>query len=114
MIIPERDKLIQSSLEMNIGQVTGENIDYYSATYPEYEPNTFFQTNFASFSINIRAYIYRKNNLKIYLGQGFGAIRFTPKDFNNNNLIDSLSSRHSNDDFNSNLAIILPRTIGAS
>lgn len=114
MIIPERDKLIQTSLEMNIGQVTGENRDYFSETFPENEPNTFFQTNFASFSLNIRAYIYRKNNLKIYLGQGLGALRYTPKDVNNINLIDSITTRHSSDDFNSNLTIILPRTIGAS
>lgn len=118
MIVPERDKLIQTSLELNIGRVVGQNYGYYSQKYPEFEPNTFFQTSFTSFSFNIRAYLYRKNNFKIYLGQGIGAMRFVPKDMHNNKLIENFDTRYngqnSSPETYNNLTLILPRVFGVS
>ena len=69
-----------TSLELNIGSVVGQNSGYYSTKNIEREPNTFFQTNFTSFSINLRAYVYRHKNFKVFIGQGIGGIRFVPKD----------------------------------
>ena len=119
MIIPERDKLIQSTIELNFGRVTGENANYYSEEHPQFEPNTFFETNFVSFSFNIRAYLYRKNNWKVYIGQGIGAIRFSPKNEFGEKLDTITSSRYSNTETGigesyGNLALILPRSIGVS
>ena len=117
MLIPERDKLIQSSLELNMGRVVGQKSGYHSEKLPQYEPNTFFQTTYASFSFNIRAYLYRKNNLKIYIGQGIGAIRYTPKDELYNSLLEQDSTRifdRGQPETYSNLSMILPRTIGLS
>ena len=114
MIIPEKDKLIQTSLELNIGRVVGENHRYYSLSHPTLQPNTFFQTNYSSFSLNIRAYLIRKENVKVYIGQGFGAIRYTPKDAYGNKFSDSISTRHSSERSYRNLSIILPRTLGVA
>lgn len=118
MIVPERDKLIQTSLELNIGRVTGQQSGYYSEAYPTFEPNTFVQTSFTSFSLNIRAYLIRKKNFKLYIGQGIGAIRFVPKDEYGNKLDTASNTRYLNasnsGESYENLSIILPRTLGAS
>jgi len=119
MIIPERDKLLQSTIELNFGRVSGQNSSYYSEKHPQSEPNTFFETNFASFSYNVRLYFYRKKNWKIYVGQGIGGIRFTPKNENGEKLDTINASRYENPETGNiesynNLALILPRTLGAS
>lgn len=118
MIVPERDKLIQTAIELNIGKVSGQQSGYYSENNPEQTPNTFFQTSFTSISFSLRAYLYRKHNVKVYIGQGIGAMRFVPKDQYGNRLMDSSSTRkvdqetqESRENY-SNLSLILPRNLG--
>lgn len=113
-VVPNRDKLIQTTLELNIGNVVGQNSDFYSTKAPEKEPNTFFQTNIASFSFNIRAYLYRRNNFKFFIGQGIGGIRFVPKNELEEKLIEKNITRAESDKSYGNLAIILPRLAGIS
>ena len=113
-IIPNRDKLIQTSLEINIGNVVGQNSSFISENEPTREPNTFFQTNFASFSLNIRAYLYRKNNFKFFISQGIGGIRYVPKNELEEKLVSKANTRSNSEKSYGNLTIMLPRTAGIS
>ena len=113
-IVTNRDKLIQTSLELNIGNIVGQNSSFQSNKNPQREPNTFFETGFGSFSFNLRAYLYRKYNFKFYLSQGIGGMRFVPKNDLEEKLIDKPITRNSDKETYSNLVIIFPRALGIS
>lgn len=113
-IIPNKDKFFQTSLELNTGNVVGQNSTFYSSKDPSREPNTFFETSFTSLSYNFRAYLYRKNNIKFFIGQGIGGIRYVPKNEIGEKLIDKPITRNSDNETYNNIALILPRLIGIS
>ncbi len=73
--------------------------------------NRFFKTNFLSVHYGLEYDIIRHKNLVVYLSQGLGFVRFSPKDQFDQNLQDDLSTRAPNETYG-NIAVMLPTQLG--
>lgn len=111
-----RKKQLNGQIGITIGKVMGENINYTyeTNTIPPPTPNKFFVTNFIIFNYDLRINIIKKDPFTLYISQGIGLMRFTPKDENNNDLAsnpDSRAKEESNE--YRNISFEFPFTIGA-
>lgn len=93
-----------------IGNVTGQNPEY---TYPASSstPSLFFKTNLISLNYDLQYNLLKKNNFILYISQGIGLLRFSPKDEENNSLSDKFTTRAKDENFN-NISFIFPHYIG--
>lgn len=108
-------RLINHRVELSAGFLTGENREYTfsSEAFPQTSPNTFFRTNFFSFSYELQVNLYKSRQLMVYLSQGLGLFRFTTEDEFGESLIDQINTRPETESYN-NFSFYLPTGLGAS
>ncbi len=106
-------KRLNGHLAISYGTISGSNSNYNFITNDTTQAtsNTFFKTRFLSINYDIQINIYRNKNWIVYISQGFGFMRFTPKDANNQSLINQLNTRAGGETYNQ-VALILPTQIG--
>jgi len=103
-----RKKRLNGYIGLTIGKVTGENINY------TYETNKFFVTNFIIFNYDLKVNIITREFFVLYLSQGIGLMRFTPKDKDNNDLASNPDTRAKEESKQyRNISFLFPQTIGA-
>ncbi|MEO9964618.1 MAG: outer membrane beta-barrel protein [Reichenbachiella sp.] len=109
-----KDKKFHGNVRFSLGTVTGQELDYTTTDNSGVTatPNTFFESSF--FAINYEAHynIVDKKRVKVYISQGIGLFRFTPKDESGKGLIDQPSTRPLGESYR-NLTLQLPTQIGA-
>ncbi len=108
-------KRLNSHLNIGIGTLTGENLNYKVAMEisPEPTPNTFFKTSFVTVNYDLQVHLLKYKGLMVYLSQGFGIIRYEPKNVENNKLLNNFSTRASNESY-SNVSVVLPTQAGVN
>lgn len=108
-------KRLNGNLLLGIGSVNGQNIDYNPPDQGNSTPtpNTFFKTSFVSLHYELHFHIIKKEKFIVFLSQGFGLIRYNPKDQFDEDLLDQPDTRAQNESFN-NSTIMLPFSLGAS
>ncbi|HEY8401924.1 MAG TPA: hypothetical protein VIK89_11715 [Cytophagaceae bacterium] len=96
------------------GTIMGDNADYQftdnsgnTAT-----PNTFFKTSIIALNYDIHLNLLKKNNYIVYLTQGAGLLRFSPKNELNEELTGQFNTRAKNETY-SNITLFFPTGIGA-
>lgn len=100
-------------LSITFGKFIGEARNYsIPPTFsPLVQPENRFQTSFISLNYDLQVLLFKYKTFRIFLSQGFGILRFTPKDWEGNNLIDRNRTRNTNEDFNS-VTLTFPTQIG--
>lgn len=101
-LILNREKKVGGELNLRIGGLASESLDYADPVVP------FVQTTYFSFNygLSIRAIKFNENT-SVHVVPGIGFIRFTPKDFDGNSLAELSTTRDKGEEF-SNVALVLP------
>jgi hypothetical protein len=106
------EKRLNGNFNVNIGAVTGQELDYvFNGNDPDATPNSYFNTSFFSLNYEAQFNILDQPNLKIYLSQGVGLIRFQPKDEFSNDLSTQAVTRPLGETYR-NLTFVLPTQFG--
>ena len=106
-----RESKLNGNFNLSVGSVSGEELGYEYAADPLATPNTFFKTTLVAVNFDLQYNLVDKENLKVYLSQGIGGIRFQPKDEFGNDLIDQTETRSINEEYR-NLTLVLPTMVG--
>jgi hypothetical protein len=105
---------LNSHFNVAVGSITGQNINY---TFPDEinpaTPNVFFKTSFVAANYDLQLHLLKYKGWMIYISQGFGLIRFEPKDEQNKSLQNNFGTQASNETYN-NISLILPTQAGIS
>jgi hypothetical protein len=106
-------KRINSHLNLGLGSVSGQNMEYTfgGETGRVSSPNTYFSTSFVALNYDLQLHLLKYRGWMVYLSQGFGLIRFTPKDADKQSLLMNFASR-AGDETYSNIAVLLPTQAG--
>ncbi|WKV10673.1 hypothetical protein [Marivirga harenae] len=97
---------------VSVGEVQAENRDVRFFDQGEFQINDFAKTNYQSLHVEPSIHLLKKPNYSIYLSQGFGFLRFSVFDRDNNDLASKLNSRDQGEDY-SNFTVLLPTTLNA-
>ncbi len=105
---------LNGNLSMAFGTLNGQQINYAPPPIDNVTPtpNTFFNTSVFTFNYDLHYNIIKKENLIVYASQGFGLMRFNPRDEFGNNFQDQFATRAANETYG-NIAAIFPTTVGA-
>jgi hypothetical protein len=108
-------KRLNSHINLAIGSVSGENLDYPVSTEisPAPTPNIYFKTSFVAVNYDLQIHLLKYKGFMVYVSQGIGLIRYEPKDAENNKLLDNFSTRASNESY-SNVSAVLPTQMGVN
>ncbi len=106
-----KEKKLNGNFNLSFGQVSGHELDYAYKGNPDATPNTYFKTTFVAFNYDLQYNFIDKPNLKVYLSQGVGILRFEVKDQFSKSLSDQSSTRDIGEDYR-NLTVILPTQLG--
>lgn len=108
-----RFRKLNGNFNISVGEVSGQNINYSfdDGSGTATTPVSFFTTKLIGLNYELHYNVIHKENLKLYISQGIGMLRFTPKDEFNQNLIDNLSTRNLGESYGS-IAIFFPTQIG--
>lgn len=106
-----KKKRTNGELEVIAGFTTAQNSDYSFNGDKDATPSEFAITNFAGASYNLNFNLISKENFKLYLSQGLGLMRFSPRDENYDRLNSQLSTRAVGEDF-SNITTYFPTRLG--
>lgn len=103
------------SINLTAGSLTGQDIDpsFNIPAESDRQPNTYFNTPFVSFHYQLLWNVYLKKNVRIFVGQGLGLMRYNPKDAEGNSLANQSISRAGNES-SGNIALIAPTSAGAA
>jgi len=104
---------INGNFLLTIGSVTGQNVGYAfdDGNSPSPSPNRFFKTNIASINYEVHYNFVNRENLKVYVSQGIGILRFQPQDEFGEGLVDQIFTRAPNETYG-NITLILPTQLG--
>ncbi|MEO1656073.1 MAG: hypothetical protein AAFU64_21205, partial [Bacteroidota bacterium] len=110
-----RAKYFNHRIELSTGFLTGENRTYTfsNEVFPQTSPNTFFRTNFISFSYELQLNLYKSRQFMVYVSQGLGLFRYTTDDEFGESLLDQINTRPETESYN-NFSFYLPTGLGAS
>lgn len=97
-----QNKKLSGELNLRIGSISGESLSVRSPI-ESYVRSRYVSVNFGA---TIRL-INWKDRFKLHLTPGVGLMRFTPRDFENNQLADKNDSRKRGEEY-SNIALVLP------
>jgi hypothetical protein len=103
-------KKLNGHFNLMIGNVIGQNINYSFASNTG-TPTRFFKSSLIALNYDLQFNLIKKDNFILYISQGVGLLRFTPKDEENNDLGQKFNTRAKNETFN-NIALMLPHSIG--
>lgn len=110
-LLLNKKKRLNGSFQIAFGNITGQTDDLNYPGDPAKTPNTFFKTNFVTINYELQYNIIKNEVMKLYLGQGFGIIHYTPKDEFGNKLQDQNNTRAEGESYG-NISIILPTKLG--
>lgn len=107
------DKKLNGNIKASMGSVTGQELDYSTKddTGITATPNTFFKSSFLALNYEIHYHFLDRENIKLYLSQGIGLLRFDPKSETGASLIDQSNTRPPGETYR-NMTIMLPTQIG--
>lgn len=97
-----QNRKLSGELNVRIGTIIGESLEVISPV-ERYVQSTYFSLNYG---VNVRLLNW-KNKFKINIIPGIGLMRFTPKDFEKNELANQNDSRKRGEEY-SNITLILP------
>lgn len=100
-----------SELSLGIGKIVGQNSSYVYEGDASATPATFVATNYVDFSYRLRLNILAKKRYRLYIGQGIGLMRFSPKDESGEQLKDQFESLDLGESYSA-IALILPTQLG--
>lgn len=104
---------LHGGIHLGIGNLTGQTTEQQTFNPDVNTPNRFFKSRFVSVHYALEYDIVQRPNVIVYLSQGLGLIRFSPRDQFNRSLQDDLSTRAANENFG-NVAALLPTHLGAT
>ena len=110
-LLLNRKKRLNGSFQFGFGKVTGQTIDEDYPGDPDKTPNTFFRTNFITVNYELHYNFIKNEQMRFYLGQGFGIIHYTPKDDAGDKLQDQDNTRAEGESYG-NISVILPTKLG--
>lgn len=100
---------LNGHFNLMIGTVTGQDINY---DYPSNSvPNNFVKTSLVSINYDLQFNLIKKEHFILYISQGLGLMRFTPKDEEGNKLGDKFNTRAKNETYNT-ITVFFPHAIG--
>ena len=108
-------KRLNGHFNLSIGSVTGQNLDYQhnGTNMQPATPNRFFKTSYVSLNYDLQVNLVKTQHWIVYLSQGAGLIRFTPKDERNQALLAQLDTRPEEESYN-NITLLLPTQAGVT
>lgn len=109
----DHQRRLHGGIHASIGSLTGQANDERIFDPEANTPNRFFKTTFFSAYYGLEYDIVHRPSLIIYISQGLGFIRFSPRDQFNRHLEDDLSTRAANETYGS-VAAMLPTQLGAT
>ena len=106
-----KDRRVNFYANINLGSITGQEVNFTSKTGKQGTPNSFFRTPFFAANAGLHITIFSKNRLSVYITQGVGLMRYTPKNAENQKFIDLLDTRLEDETYAPN-TFILPTALG--
>ncbi|MFN3404081.1 MAG: hypothetical protein ACK40G_08295 [Cytophagaceae bacterium] len=110
-VLFNKKKRLNGQLNIIAGKIQGNNPDYVFEKDPFSQPNTFFTTSFININYDVHLNLIKKDNFILFISQGVGLIRFSPKDQFNAKLENNFSRRAKGEEY-SNIAFTLPTSAG--
>lgn len=109
----EKKKNVNGMLALTIGKIIGEDRSYVApANTPEgVLPVNRFETHFFSLHYEAQIVLFRYRSFRFFTSPGIGFLRYTPKDWSGNALIDRTKTRKSSESYSQN-AFVFPIHIG--
>lgn len=109
----EKKKNVNGMLALTIGKVVGEDRSYIapSGTPEGVVPVNRFETSFFSLHYEAQIVLFRYRNFRFFASPGIGFLRYTPKDWSGNSLIDRTKSRKASESYSQN-AFMFPIQVG--
>ena len=109
-----KKRKLNGSVMLAAGTLNGEdrNFSFESSQTPKPTPNQFVKTDFFHLSYELHYNIIKTENLIVYLSQGIGLIRYTPKDSEGNTLEDQPETRAEGESYRKE-SLMLPTSVGA-
>ncbi|MGD1840227.1 MAG: hypothetical protein ACFB0B_04925 [Thermonemataceae bacterium] len=104
-----KKKRFNSHFSLAIGNVRGQYFNYFFSE--EATPNDNFNTNFVALHYDLQYHLIKTIRWHLYISQGFGLFRFSPRNERGENLEDLLETRASDETYG-NVTIILPTSFG--
>jgi hypothetical protein len=106
-------KRLNGSFNFFAGRIMGQNgrYEFNPNLNPSPTPNTYFKTTLIGLNYDLQLNLLKKKWGCLYISQGIGLMRFSPKDQNNNKLQDKLSTRAKGEDYNT-ISFVFPTRIG--
>jgi hypothetical protein len=109
----QKRKLVNGMLTATFGQVIGEDRDYSKPAKfsDQIQPVSKFQTNIFSLQYELQLLLFRYKGFRLFASQGIGFLRFTPKDWEGNSLIEKDRTRAPDESYSKN-SIQFPTQVG--
>ncbi len=108
----KHQRRFHGGIHAGMGTVTGQNVERsFAGLSPVPTPNRFFSTNFVTVNYGLQFDILSFKHWDFYVSQGFGIIRYNPKDQFDETLQDNFQTRAPNEGY-SNVSVILPSYLG--
>ena len=98
-------------VNISIGNVIGQQINYMPPRGKQGTPNTFFKTDMIIVNAGLQFNLITQKRFVLYLSQGIGLLRYSPRDSEMKDLIDQQNTREKNEIYTNN-TIILPTKLG--
>ncbi|WMJ74531.1 hypothetical protein RCC89_15355 [Cytophagaceae bacterium ABcell3] len=102
-----------SHVTLLAGNVEGQNINYFSAFNHQYPAADYFKTRILSLNYNLQFHLIKTDQFMLWVSQGVGLLRFSPRDAFGEDLLSRTDTRAPNEDF-SNVSLSFPTTLGAA
>jgi hypothetical protein len=107
-----KKKRLNGAFNLGFGRITDDDPSIQpSGLSGVAEPNNFFKTNFIYLNYDLHINIIKKQNLIVYISQGIGFMRFTPKNNEGESLQDQQDTRELGESYR-NSALMLPTSMG--
>ncbi|GAL84976.1 hypothetical protein CHU_1620 [Sporocytophaga myxococcoides] len=108
-----KKKRINGGINIFVGNIMGQNgkYEFNPDLNPSPTPNTYFKTNVIGVNYDLQLNLIKRKWGCIFISQGIGLMRFTPKDQNNDKLQTKLSTRAKGEDYN-NVTFVFPTKAG--
>ncbi len=108
-----KKKRLNGAFNLGFGSITDDDPSIESSGLAgATEPNTYFKTNFVYLNYDLHLNIIKKQNLVVYISQGIGFMRFTPKNEDGEKLQSQQNTRISGENYR-NSVLMLPTSLGA-
>ncbi len=107
-----RQRRLNGAFLASVGAVTGSSLNPpFRDDLESVTPNRYVRTSFFSLQYGLQFNIIRKERFRLYISQGAGLIRFTPRNEDGQPLADISSTRMAGESYG-RMAIMLPTQAG--